>query len=799
MTASIIRLGNEQRVNTTTAYNEEDPSVAALDGGGWIVAWQSHNENGTSIYQQRYDAAGNPDPKGEVKIGGSDASRNVSVTALAGGSWLTTWSDNGDIYQQRYDASGNPDPSGAVRVNTSTEHDFFVPVVTTLRDGGWLVTWSSSDPDASAWNVYQRRYDADGNPDPKGEMLVNTTTQNTQWRQSVTALADGGWVVTWDSMGQDGDSGGVYQQRYDANGNPFQGETRVNTTTVLAQSESSVTALADGGWLVTWRSRVDITGGEGIYQQRYDKDGAAIGGEQVVATTMSGGLVQPSVTALEDGGWLVTWASADQHDFRASIYQQRFDKDGVAVGAEQLASGRTNDISFGPRVTNLEDSGWLVTWTSFNQYGSDSDVYQRRFTSVTAFGEGLEHGTGTGEDDLFQVRNGGLGIGDSLEAGGGRDILRMIEAGTLDLTAPDKLTGVETVEGTGGSDIIVANAERFAGITSLQGGAGQDTLRLTAGTYDFSTKSVGGFEAITLLGTGSITFTNKAAAFLVHSDTKDGALILTGDSFTFAERAQLYHQGIRKVTDAGGVHVLQEAQASLSMQTVTENTSPGTIIGTLSATDPNPGDGLRFELIDSAGGRFALSGNQLVVGNGSLLDYEAGAVHRIVVRVIDEGGIATDAAFTITLSDVPVEILKGTSKGDVLKGGTGRDVLYGGNGKDTLTGDAGQDVFVFNTKPNKKSNLDKVTDFNVKDDAIWLDNSVFKALGKKGTEAKPAQLTKDFFIKGSKAKDKNDYVIYDNKKGVLYYDADGSGKGKQVEIATLSKKLAMTYKDFFVI
>ena len=50
-----------------------------------------------------------------------------------------------------------------------------------------------------------------------------------------------------------------------------------------------------------------------------------------------------------------------------------------------------------------------------------------------------------------------------------------------------------------------------------------------------------------------------------------------------------------------------------------------------------------------------------------------------------------------------------------------------------------------------------------------------------------------------KAKDKNDYVIYNNKKGVLSYDADGSGKGKAVEIATLSKNLKMTYKDFFVI
>ena len=99
---------------------------------------------------------------------------------------------------------------------------------------------------------------------------------------------------------------------------------------------------------------------------------------------------------------------------------------------------------------------------------------------------------------------------------------------------------------------------------------------------------------------------------------------------------------------------------------------------------------------------------------------------------------------------------------------------------------------MFNTKPGK-SNVDKITDFNVKFDTISLENSVFTKLEKPGT------LNKSFFTIGSAAKDKNDYVIYDNKKDALDYDADGSGKGKAVEIATLSKNLAMTYKDFFVI
>ncbi|MBD2748059.1 hypothetical protein IC232_15290 [Microvirga sp. BT688] len=216
-----------------------------------------------------------------------------------------------------------------------------------------------------------------------------------------------------------------------------------------------------------------------------------------------------------------------------------------------------------------------------------------------------------------------------------------------------------------------------------------------------------------------------------------------------AERTQLYSQGIREVTDASGLHVLQQAQASLSKQAVTEKAGNGTVIGTLSATDPNPGDGLHFELLDSVGGRFALSGNQLVVANGAGLDYESGASHRIVVRIIDEGGINTDAAFTITLDNIPVETIKGTTRADRLTGGTGMDVLWGGLGKDTLTGDKGQDIFVFDTKPNKKSNLDKIADFNVKDDTIWLDNKVFTKLGKAGTEAKPAPLKKDFFVTGA--------------------------------------------------
>jgi Ca2+-binding RTX toxin-like protein len=142
--------------------------------------------------------------------------------------------------------------------------------------------------------------------------------------------------------------------------------------------------------------------------------------------------------------------------------------------------------------------------------------------------------------------------------------------------------------------------------------------------------------------------------------------------------------------------------------------------------------------------------------------------------------------------------LYGEAGKDALNGGLGEDSLHGGAGRDTLKGGAGRDVFVFDTKPNKATNLDRITDYNVKEDTLWLDNAIFKKLGP-GTEDSPERISKSFFKVGSKAQDKDDYVLYNSKTGVLSYDADGSGKGKAVEIAQLSKNLKMTYDDVFIV
>ncbi|MEZ0167258.1 hypothetical protein [Microvirga sp. TS319] len=59
----------------------------------------------------------------------------------------------------------------------------------------------------------------------------------------------------------------------------------------------------------------------------------------------------------------------------------------------------------------------------------------------------------------------------------------------------------------------------------------------------------------------------------------------------------------------------------------------------------------------------------------------------------------------------------------------------------------------------------------MKDDSVRLDDAIFKKLTKTGS------LSSSAFTMGEKAKDSSNYIVYNNKTGALYYDADGSGEG----------------------
>jgi Ca2+-binding RTX toxin-like protein len=137
--------------------------------------------------------------------------------------------------------------------------------------------------------------------------------------------------------------------------------------------------------------------------------------------------------------------------------------------------------------------------------------------------------------------------------------------------------------------------------------------------------------------------------------------------------------------------------------------------------------------------------------------------------------------------------LTGNSTGNVVVGSNGNNVINGGDGDDELTGLGGQDSFLFNTPLSVDFNVDVITDFNVADDTILLDQDIFSSSLGLGN------ISAGELVIGSAAQDANDRIIYDSGTGTLSYDNDGLGGNAAVQFAALSPGLALTYLDFVVV
>ncbi len=98
---------------------------------------------------------------------------------------------------------------------------------------------------------------------------------------------------------------------------------------------------------------------------------------------------------------------------------------------------------------------------------------------------------------------------------------------------------------------------------------------------------------------------------------------------------------------------VNEAPTSLSLptDTVAENALGGTIVGALSAQDPDLGGSLSYSIV-GADSRFEIDGNTLRVKAGAVLDHEAATSHDVTIRVTDQGGLSREEVFTIAVTDV---------------------------------------------------------------------------------------------------------------------------------------------------
>jgi Ca2+-binding RTX toxin-like protein len=310
--------------------------------------------------------------------------------------------------------------------------------------------------------------------------------------------------------------------------------------------------------------------------------------------------------------------------------------------------------------------------------------------------------------------------------------------------------------GGGGNDRLYAGN----GSDQLLGGAGNDLLDGDFG-IDVLNGDVG--DDTYVLGNDTGDTVNDAAGI----DTITSTITRSLAAFASIENLTLLGTG---AIDGTGNNLLHAIVGNTANNVLNGGVGADTMTG-------NAGDDRYF--VDNAADRAnesAGQGSDTVIATVSYVLVAATSVE--VLRTL---GSASTYAVNLV----------GNELANSIQGNAATNLLVGKSGNDTIFGNGGTDTFFFDTALGA-SNVDTIVDYNVAQDTIWLNDTVFTGLSM-GTLAAGA------FRIGAAAVDADDRIIYNSATGELIFDSNGNAAGGATQFAVLSTGLALTNLDFEVV
>jgi len=368
--------------------------------------------------------------------------------------------------------------------------------------------------------------------------------------------------------------------------------------------------------------------------------------------------------------------------------------------------------------------------------------------AVTLQDAGFSYNSGTGEivldftGDLYQS----LGQDETAHA-------------VLDYTVTDDqgatANSTLTIDVTGTNDVPLATNLTQAKIyTEDDGSVEFDDIVVSdvdANDRITATLTLANPVAGALTTSGTASYTANTGIWIIMGTVSEVNAALAAVSFVPAANFELNTTITTSIRDSAGtgpidgsisltVTPVNDAPTGVSLQNLTaallENTSTASPIKLADIVVAD--DSLGTNVLGLAGAdaaSFEIVGLGLFLKAGTVLDYETKTSYDVTVTVDDAAiGGTPDATISLSLAvtNIPLEIINGTSVADsltgttdsdrifglggndIIHGGDGNDILVGGTGKDLLYGEAGADTFDFNTikESLRGASRDVINDFS---------------------------------------------------------------------------------------
>lgn len=382
---SLLPLSDDFIVNKVVNDTQQEPAIASLNNGEFVISWTSAQQNGSGndIFARRFSSNSFPImPLGEPFLVNNYTLGNQqesAITALSNGNFVICWTSAGQdgwgrgIFAQIFAANGTK-LNSEFQVNTNTSYDQYNADIVSLPNDNFLITWTSTGKYGIGEIVCGQLFNANGTRLGE-EFQVNTYTQFEQSTPSIASLNDGGFVITWQSYNQDSSGYGVYAQRFSNSAIKISGEFQVNTYTLSIQAAPAITGLPNGEFVIVWEGE-GPEDNSGIYAQRFSTNGTKLDNQFLVNDYTAGLQNMADIATVGRGEFVITWSGVGADD--TGVYAKRFSANALPIGTQFRVNNFIPNNQGSSVIASLGRNEFVIAWKGFGAE-DDSGIYARWF------------------------------------------------------------------------------------------------------------------------------------------------------------------------------------------------------------------------------------------------------------------------------------------------------------------------------------------------------------------------------------------------------------------------------------
>ncbi len=274
------------------------------------------------------------------------------IAVQANGDYFVVWVDRrtglNDLYYQRFNAFGSPlERNSLLTTSDTTSSERFQVSIAASVTGEYTAVWKDFRNGSFPFNpdIYHTLFDSTGQPSGL-EFNRTASAQDSIFENPDVALgSDGSGVVVWaEHRNRNWD---IVAERFDANGASIGGVFVVNDDGSVGQQHAPAVSISTLGWFVIcWYD--NRTGNDDIYFQVYDASGSPVGGNVRAHESLNSRQAFPDVACDGSGKFTLCWVDWRNGSYpqNPDIYTRRFGSDAVAIDKARRVH---NDLSASPQ------------------------------------------------------------------------------------------------------------------------------------------------------------------------------------------------------------------------------------------------------------------------------------------------------------------------------------------------------------------------------------------------------------------------------------------------------------------